>query len=502
MNVILVLIDSLNRHYLEPYEPKSSVTPNFTRFAKKSVRFGNHFVGSLPCMPARRELFTGRKDFLWRPWGHVEPFDTLLPHVASENGYKTMLITDHYHYWEENANGYMESFQGLEMIRGHELDNWRIDPLDDSTTPPWVEAIERYRPGQGKKYYSNVRDFGSDEEYFSAKVFNRAAEWLDTNYKHQKFFLQVELFDVHEPFHVPEPFRSMWLEKDDPNYNCWPPYQDREQMAKYFKDIAPDDLEFVRAQYRGKVSMADKWFGRFLDKLDALGVWEDTMVIVTTDHGHDLGERQAFGKQYPHYDSHANIPLFIYHPNLNKDLCGSETRAITSTVDLNPTIIDAMGAHDYQAPHGRSFLRAVMGETTSHRDSVLYGMFGFGAAVTDGETVLIQGYDNRHPLNMYSTRIPRMSNPALRDAEYLSQIESGHFIPGVPLPQWKIPIVRNSHFTQAPSVLYRRDDLLFHERNLYESDLPLKQRMQDLMREVMAQEGAPPEQYVRLGLSN
>ena len=498
MNVILVLIDSLNRHYLESYGAAEGSTPNFARFARRALRFDNHFVGSLPCMPARRELFTGRKDFLWRPWGHVEPFDTLLPHVASEHGYKTMLITDHYHYWEENANGYMESFQGLEMIRGHELDNWNVDPLGE--LPSWVKSVERYRPGQGRRYFSNVRNFHTDDDFFSAKVFKESVAWLDRNYNAGQFYLQVELFDVHEPFHVPDSFRSMWLSEDDPDNNCWPPYQDRSMMQKYFSETTQKDWEFVRSQYKAKVSVADKWFGTLLDKLDQLQAWEDTVVIVSTDHGHDLGERQAFGKQYPHYDSHANIPLFVWHPSMPVQRHGSHVAAITSTVDLNPTLIEIMGVQQYEAPHGRSILPVIMGATETHRDQALYGMYGFGAAVTDGNYVLIQGYDNSHPIHLYSTRIPRLPKRISSDSSFVSQIESGFYIPGVNLPVWKIPANQMVGSNQSTSVLYERTDTPFSEENRFSTDVALRKRMQSLLRETMEEEGTPQEQYVRLGL--
>ena len=107
MNVILVLIDSLNRHHLSAYETSPVSTPNLDRLFEKAWRFDNHFVGSLPCMPARREIFAGRKDFLWRPWGPLEPFDDRLPRLLEQRGYSTAIVTDHYHYWEEEANGYM-----------------------------------------------------------------------------------------------------------------------------------------------------------------------------------------------------------------------------------------------------------------------------------------------------------------------------------------------------------------------------------------------------------
>lgn len=504
MNIIFVLIDSVNRHQLDAYGGPQGVTPNLARFAQRAVRFDNHFVGSLPCMPARREMFTGRKEFLWRPWGHLEPFDTVLPQVAKLNGHKTMMVTDHYHYWEENANGYMESFSGLEMIRGYENDNWNVDPVEK--LPVWAEAINRYRPGWGTRYYRNVRDFRSEEDFFSAKVFARGADWIRTNYGHEPFFLQVEAFGAHEPFHLPEPYRSMWTKHLSPDFNFWPPYQDSRAMAKFFASTTKEELDFIRGQYLGKLTMLDHWFGAILDQLDSLEAWSDTMVIVTTDHGHDLGERQAFGKQFPHYGSHAQIPLLIWHPKLPNNLRGGSISGITSTVDLNPTVVEALGAKDYQAPHGRSLWPLLNGTQRSFRDAVLYGTYGQGVGCSDSEITLLQGFDNTsNPLFLYSTRMPGIPKDAHDRRIFTEGVEMGPFIPGVDVPVWKLPW-RAGKFvgsaTTSSSILYRRADPMFNEKNILATDRRLLQQAQSLMRDMMADEGTPPEQYARIGLDN
>ena len=75
MKTVFVLFDSLNRMALGAYGGSSIATPNFDRFSKKSVNFDKHYVGSLPCMPARRDMHTGRLNFTHRNWGPLEPFD-------------------------------------------------------------------------------------------------------------------------------------------------------------------------------------------------------------------------------------------------------------------------------------------------------------------------------------------------------------------------------------------------------------------------------------------
>jgi arylsulfatase A-like enzyme len=73
MRAIFVLFDSLNRTAMGCYGARALKTPNFDRFAERAVTFDTHFVGSLPCMPARRDLHTGRLNFMHRSWGPLEP---------------------------------------------------------------------------------------------------------------------------------------------------------------------------------------------------------------------------------------------------------------------------------------------------------------------------------------------------------------------------------------------------------------------------------------------
>ena len=158
MNVILVLVDSLNKDALRTYTPDTLCeTPYLEAFADKSLVFDNHFIGSLPCMPARREISAGRKEFLWRPWGPLEAFDPRLPKEVQKTGHATAIVTDHYHYWEEMANGYIEWFDTVEFIRGHECDNHEL--YDDGPVPAWVEKMCEFRsPRHMKQYYANVKE--------------------------------------------------------------------------------------------------------------------------------------------------------------------------------------------------------------------------------------------------------------------------------------------------------------------------------------------------------
>ena len=120
MKAIMVMFDSLNRHMLPPYGCDWTVAPNFKRLAERTATFDNAYVGSMPCMPARRELHTGRYNFLHRSWGPLEPFDDSMPELLKQNGIRTHLVSDHYHYWEDGGCTYHSRYSSWEIARGQE----------------------------------------------------------------------------------------------------------------------------------------------------------------------------------------------------------------------------------------------------------------------------------------------------------------------------------------------------------------------------------------------
>jgi arylsulfatase A-like enzyme len=497
LNVILVLFDSLNRNMLEPYGGTEFATPNLARFAARASRFDSHFVGSLPCMPARREMLTGCSGMQWRPWGPLEPYDQRLPKLLERAGYSTAIVTDHYHYWEESANGYIQAFETCEMIRGHELDFWKPS-LADADLPQWVKNVERWRPGYGKRYYSNIAGFKDETDYFSAKVMTAATDWLAAPRDQAKpFFLQVECFDVHEPFDAPEPYASLYgAGSDRDRFTLWPPYQNAARMYDFLDQATPEEMAFIRAQYGAKLTMADRWFGKLLDTLDAKNLWDDTVVIVTTDHGHDLGDHGGFGKQYPHHDSHTNIPLLVWDPRHPGE--GRAVAGLTTTLDLFASVLDVAGVAVPDNVLSRSLMPMLAEDAAPGRDAVIYGTFGQGLCCTDGEWTLMQPPDRDRPLFAYSSMVPTTIEP--QDVA----VAHGHFIPGVATPQWKIPISPDGpgdrRAQDSEPLLYHRAVDPGQTRNLFAERPDQAARMRDVMRAKLAEHGAPPELFERLHL--
>ena len=129
-HVVVVLLDSLNRHMLGSYGGTEFATPNLDRFAARSTRFTNHVTGSLPCMPARHDILVGSLDFLWKPWGSIELWEESITATLRRADVTTMLVSDHPHLFETGGENYHTDFTGWDYVRGHEGDPWRtyVDP--------------------------------------------------------------------------------------------------------------------------------------------------------------------------------------------------------------------------------------------------------------------------------------------------------------------------------------------------------------------------------------
>lgn len=487
-NVIFVLLDSLNRHYLPVYGNTWVKTPNIDRLARRSVVFQRHYIGSMPCMPARHDLLTGRLEFLWRPWGPVEPGEVTVTQRLKDRA-MTQLVTDHYHLFEAGGENYHVDFEGWEFIRGHENDPWVTRPNPIPMRGAGNFAVDQYT--------RNLSRMATEKDCTSPRTFQAAADWIEDNHdQHERFFLFIDEFDPHEPFHSSEPYNSMYDADWDEEPFFWPTYGPNNYSDK--------DLRHLRAQYAGKITMADAWLGRLLDKLDQHDLWKDTMVILTTDHGHFLGEHQWVGKgTFPQHQTIAHIPLMIACPGVDAGRCD----ALTTTVDIPATILAAFDVH---ADHldGRSLLPLLRGETTRVRDYALYGWFGAYVQITDGTHTYLHTPASPDNGPLYIYRNTWNTAPFWRVPVPDERLEVGRFMPhedrvvGRILlndeEKRRLAIHKDSLF--RPTQLYNVLDDPDQQHDLSD-DAALMAHYHDLLGRALSEVSCPREVFTRLGLA-
>ena len=500
-NVIIVLLDSLNRHMLGAYGGGEFDTPNLDRFAARTVRFDRHYSGSLPCMPARHDILVGVLDFLWRPWGSIELWEQPITEPLRTAGVTTMLVSDHPHLFETGGENYHTEFRGWDYVRGHENDPWKTRP-----DPSWIGSPALpSAPGRGAYYDVNRTHFKSELDYPGPRTMATAARWLADNAgHHQRFLLFVDEFDPHEPFDTPEP----WAHRYDPDWKdeiiIWPPYSVRTVERGV---LTARQAHHIRANYGAKLSMIDHWFGRVQDEMDRLDLWRDTAVIVCTDHGHYLGEKDIFGKPgVPLYEPLAHTPLMMYLPGTAPGACN----ALTTNVDLNATLYDLFGVTPRGINHGQSLLPLLDGTRTSVRDWALAGVYGRWVHVLDGHHKYARSpvNDDNLPLSMWSNRwstmpvhgMPELKLPKPDRRAFIDFMPGSDvpvlrqpFAPGDDLPYWCRGQRAGTH------CLYDIDDDPAEERNLLGG--PEERRMLDLLHAALSTVDAPQDQFRRLGIA-
>lgn len=504
MRTILVLMDTLRRDILSPYnEEAEAITPNLDAFAEESCVFDEHWIGSAPCMPARRDILCGRLNFLERSWGPIEPFDTTLPALLKEHNIFTHITTDHCHYLRLGGENYLQQFNTWDYHRGQEGDPW-ISLIDDPSNMP-----ETYYGRVRKQYQQNRQMWPHEEDMPSPKTFASACDWVKTNGAHDDFFLMVEAFDPHEPFDVPESYMEQYgpVPELDRDYFEIPPYSKMDE-----NDIEDTALAYLRRRYLGLVSMTDAWFGKLISTLKEQGLYDDTLIMVTTDHGYFLGEKDFLGKNImPLYNELAHLPLMVHVPG-NKN-AGKHTRVISQAIDIMPTVLDYAGLPIPEVVQGKS-LRAVLEaddasqlDMHTNHDYAVFGYHGMDVNICDGQYKYLRApVASNQPLFEYCAipysirRVMGKDNP--------EAIQMGRFLPWTNYPVYKIP-VKGPGIIDVPGdpLRFVHESQLFdlatdyaESDNLVGKDQEQEARMCKLLQRALTELEAPQEQFERLGL--
>jgi len=479
----MVMFDSLNRRLLPPYGADWTHAPNFSRLAQRSVAFDNAYAGSMPCMPARREIHTGRYNFLHRSWGPLEPFDDSMPELLGRNGVYTHLASDHPHYWEDGGATYHGRYNTWEFFRGQEGDAWKGQVGD----PEIPEDLKKLRFPSYRQDWVNRPHMATEDRHPQTLTFDAGLDFIQTNAAADQWFVQIETFDPHEPFFSHKTYKDLYPHEYDGPHFDWPDYKRVSETA--------EQVQHARYEYAALLSMCDHSLGRVLDMMDELELWDDTMLIVNTDHGFLLGEKGWWGKAVqPWYNELVHLPLFVWDPRVRA--AGEHRQALVQTIDLAPTLLDYFGV---DRPADMQGAPLPVADDTAIREAGLFGAHGGHVNVTDGRYVYM-----RAPVSP--------DNTPLQEHTLMPTHMRGRF---TPQELANLELAEPFGFTKGVRTLrmngrtlispYRHGTLLFDLQADPEQLNPLvddevEMRMATLLVGLMRANEAPPTQYERLGL--
>ncbi len=397
MNIVFFMSDSFRYDNLSCYGTPRARTPRLDKFSAQANVFNNAYLGSFPTVPNRLDLLTGCFSFTKHEWSPLPADAITLPQLLTASGFVTQLMADTPHLMGAGFN-YCRDFSGWEWLRGQETDAWKTAPKDVK----WPADEKKIRnPNFAKRYLRNSAWWKSEEDRFTPRTVKAACDWLEQNQDQDQFLLWVDTFDPHEPWDPPRHYVEMY----DPDYFgdeiIYPVYG-------YWKKFATErEVQHMYALYRAEATMVDHWFGVLLDKLDELGMAEDTAVIFASDHGFLFGEHGLVGKSVIQeidgsmvyeaarlYDPIRRTPLMIRLPGQTQR---KTIPALVQAPDLMPTMLEMAGlvttetisgsekiqalqcgvfdTKDWQfkpdAIHGKSLMPLLRDETTRLRDLVV-----------------------------------------------------------------------------------------------------------------------------------
>ena len=374
-NIVLISADQLRRDAIGVYRNNIVKTPSIDSIANEGVVFDNHIVQNPVCMPSRWSIFTGKfpRNHGVRDNGVTYDKDQLtLARVLKNNGYKTagigkMHFTPQLAYKENEDEEWPEDYFGLE-VRHLTDDSKRgeyLDFLKEKDLQAYKNILNEGKTKIKMDLESNFqRSFIEAPQVYESKIpvelhqtswiADKTIDFIEENSK-DPFFIWCSFVNPHHPFNPPEPYFSMY----DPE--IMPPAilkkGELEDKPVHFFDMRKGNStgipnyrlseitdygwKLVKAKYYGMVSLVDFNIGRILKTIKDKKILNNTIIIITSDHGELLGDHSLLFKGPFHYDEIIRVPLIIRFGNeLNS---GSRVNNITQHIDLMPTILNSAG---------------------------------------------------------------------------------------------------------------------------------------------------------------
>lgn len=385
MNVIILMNDTLRRDHVNAYgapapwshpghagEPFIH-TPNLDELARQSALFERFYCGSYPTIPCRYDLCSGRYGFPHRGWQPLEPADVILAEIVADHGYLPVLIFDTPPLANDDYN-FTRGFEGWEWVRGQHADRYRTAPAQ-VTLPAAPRKIKTY-PAM-YRYLRNSSDRRSEADWMCGRTLTAAMRWLEENYTRDDFVLYVDMWDPHEPFDAPAFDEARYV---DPAYQG-----DRLIVPRYGRPdyMSAAEHDHVRALYAAQVTLVDRWVGRFLEKVEALGLHQNSLIVYLSDHGHLFTEHGLQGKPTGPlgmlYEVTTRVPLLIRHPAGMG--AGERIPGLAQHPDILPTVLDFLDIPAPPSVQGQSLLPLMAGTRRQVRAEAYSGRYARGAGL-------------------------------------------------------------------------------------------------------------------------
>lgn len=379
-NVLLIEADQMTAFVLSMYNPNGQAkTPHLDALARDGVVFENAYSNSPICCPSRASKFTGRLPSSHEVWGNGAEFRSELPtvmHFLRSAGYRCVVSGKCHFIGADQLHGFDKRLTTDMYPAGFD---WTID---------WARGPELREGTSVKKLAISGLCRTNNQLLYDAEVQFRALEYLRyeaLEKPEQPFFLHVSYTQPHEAYQSVPEYWDRYAdtdialpeipEDDEPH-----PVTEWLKIHHGIDKFPPDDetIRLSRRAYYAMISHLDDYLGELLAELKHLDLYEDTVIIFTSDHGDMLGERGMWFKR-TFYEGSLQVPLIVHAPSRFRP---GRVKECMTLADLCPTLAELGGAKEvsdrYGSPDSASFLGLLTGEGDSRKDEAIAEYYGPG----------------------------------------------------------------------------------------------------------------------------
>jgi len=413
VNILVVMFDSLRPDHLGFNGHEYVRTPNIDALAEESAVFGNAIVEFPITIPSRTALVTGNYTFTNRRWMPLKDDDITLGQKLQEVGYYNCAFSDTPFSTSSNMDRGFDEFHWIPGGKCHTPPNpdREVDLSGIHFMPETAPSDVRYYTNSMKSRAELMQTQGM---YFPDIITREAVKWLeDAAARERKFMLWLDYFDPHEPWDPPQPYSEMY----DPGYRGkFIPMPD--MRADH---CTKEELRHIVAQYDGCVTQVDEQLGKLRACLEGLALWDDTIVVLVSDHGEPFGEHGTIRKFFvPVYDELSKMVFMIRDPQSASG--GRKIGALVQNTDLMPTLLARLGIESHETD-GIDLNPLIRGEVDRVRDAAYSGAFQIRGSVRTDEWKLI---DNRGEKETELFNLPddpgEKNNLALQEPELCKKL--------------------------------------------------------------------------------
>ncbi len=397
LNIVLVSIDTLRPDHLGCYGHHRNTSPAIDRLAREGARFETVASSTSWTLPAHASMLTSQPDILHRVlWDDdkLDPNRISLAEILQDNGYRTGAV-----------------FTGPYLLPRFGLDQGFDDYMDATLYDKDIDNSEVLK--------------ASEKGRTTPRAMDMMEEWLDRG-PEKPFFFFLHLFDAHPDFVPPPPYDTMF----DPGYNGDITGRNIFNNDKIHKNMDKEDLEHLIALYDGEIRFVDEaGIKRLLQILSERDLLDNTLIIITSDHGEEFFEHGEMAHRNNLYDTTLLVPLIIWRPGLIKsaDITGRQVRI----VDIMPTVLDVLGMGPcpeatglslvplIENPHGDHGPRPNLAELTGGRLHM--------EALRQSSSKFIFDYKKRGPSYFDLDKDPAEKNPLALESNQKAQKAANKF---------------------------------------------------------------------------